>query len=100
MGVLITGSGLYTPKQSISNEELVASYNTYVDSYNNENKLLIDTGEIEPLIHSDTDFIKKVSGIEQRFVLDKEGNITFLRIMNTADPTNFSRSFSLQGSRY
>ena len=73
MGVLITGSGLYTPKQSISNEELVASYNTYVDSYNNENKLLIDTGEIEPLIHSDTDFIKKVSGIEQRFVLDKEG---------------------------
>jgi len=73
MGVLITGSGLYTPKQSISNEELVASYNAYVDSYNNENKLLIDAGEIEPLIHSDTDFIKKVSGIEQRFVLDKEG---------------------------
>ena len=38
MSVLITGSGLYTPKESISNEELVASYNSYVDKYNAQNK--------------------------------------------------------------
>ena len=73
MGVLITGTGLYTPKQTISNEELVASYNSYVDNYNIENAQSIELGEVEPLIHSDSEFIKKVSGIEQRFVLDKEG---------------------------
>ncbi len=73
MGVLISGSGLYTPNQSISNEELVASYNSYVDKYNLENQQSINSGEIEPLIYSDAEFIKKVSGIEKRFVLDKEG---------------------------
>ena len=73
MGVVISGSGLYTPKQSISNKELVASYNSYVDKYNLQNEQAINSGELEPLVHSDADFIKKVSGIEQRFVLDKEG---------------------------
>ena len=73
MGVVITGSGLYTPKQSISNEELVVSYNSYVDKYNSQNDQAINSGELEPLVHSDADFIKKVSGIEQRYVLDKEG---------------------------
>ena len=32
MEVLITGSGLYTPAETISNDELVESYNTYVDN--------------------------------------------------------------------
>ena len=73
MSVLITGSGLYTPSQIISNDELVESYNKYVDSYNLENDEAINSGELKALVHSDSDFIKKVSGIEQRFVLDKEG---------------------------
>ena len=73
MSVLITGSGLYTPKEIISNEELVTSFNAYVDQYNLDNQENIKSGELEPLVHSDTDFIKKVSGIEQRFVLDKKG---------------------------
>ena len=57
MGVVITGSGLYTPKQSISNEELVASYNSYVDKYNSKNKQAINSGKLEPLVHSDAVFI-------------------------------------------
>ena len=73
MSFLIRGSGLYTPKESISNKELVASYNSYVDKYNSQNEKSINSGELEPLVHSDADFIKKVSGIENRFVLDKEG---------------------------
>jgi len=73
MSVLITGTGLYTPKQSISNDELVASFNVYVDKYNLENEEAIKSGDLQPLVHSDSDFIKKVSGIEQRYVLDKEG---------------------------
>tara|TARA_Y100001970_G_scaffold97791_1_gene123010 strand:+ start:800 stop:1918 length:1119 start_codon:yes stop_codon:yes gene_type:complete len=73
MGILITGSGLYTPTESISNEELVSSYNAYADKYNLENIEFINNGQIEPLVHSDAEFIKKVSGIEQRFVLNKKG---------------------------
>ena len=34
ISAVISGSGLYTPPDSISNEELVASFNTWVDRYN------------------------------------------------------------------
>ena len=34
--VVISGSGLFTPEETISNEELVASYNQYVDNFNTE----------------------------------------------------------------
>ena len=37
--VQISGTGLYTPQQSISNEELVESFNKYVDEFNAENKI-------------------------------------------------------------
>ena len=35
--VAITGSGLYTPPHSISNDELVACYNAYVERFNADN---------------------------------------------------------------
>ena len=31
--VQISGTGLFTPQEKISNEELVDSYNKYVDEY-------------------------------------------------------------------
>ena len=34
MRVVISATGLYTPSESISNKELVKSYNAYVDLYN------------------------------------------------------------------
>ncbi|SVB25713.1 uncharacterized protein METZ01_LOCUS178567 [marine metagenome] len=73
MSVVISGTGVYTPKQSINNKELVQSYNQYADSYNERHKKDISDGIIEALTHSNEDFIKKVSGIESRYVLDKEG---------------------------
>ena len=73
MSVVISGTGVYTPKQSINNTELVQSYNQYADSYNERHKKDISDGKIEALTHSNEDFIKKVSGIENRYVLDKEG---------------------------
>ena len=73
MSVVISGTGIYTPEQRISNKELVESYNLYADSYNQEHSKAIAEGTLEALTHSDEDFIKKVSGIESRFVLDKEG---------------------------
>ncbi len=73
MSVIISGTGLFTPKESITNAELVKSYNQYADIYNEDNKNEINSGSLEPLVHSNADFIKKVSGIEKRYVLDKAG---------------------------
>ena len=45
--IVISGSGLWTPEQSISNEELVASYNAYADKFNTDNAASIAAGEME-----------------------------------------------------
>ncbi len=71
--IVISGTGLFTPEFSISNEELVSSFNEYVDNFNIENKVAIDAGETGALEHSSAEFIEKVSGIKSRFVLDKSG---------------------------
>lgn len=63
----IIGTGLFTPDQSISNEELVTAYNAWVDKYNAANP------DQEPKVYSSVEFIEKASGIKSRFCLDKEG---------------------------
>ena len=70
---VIAATGLFTPEQSISNEELVAAYNAFADRFNVEQAAAIERGEVEPLTHSSVEFIEKASGIKQRFVLDKSG---------------------------
>mgnify|MGYP000654562101 CR=1 FL=1 len=71
--VVISGTGLWTPEQSITNEELVASFNEYVARHNERHADAIEAGEMEPLTGSNSAFIEKASGIKQRYVLDKEG---------------------------
>lgn len=71
--VVISGTGLFTPAQSISNEELVQSFNTYVAQFNHENAAAIERGELEALSESNAAFIEKASGIKSRFVMDKAG---------------------------
>lgn len=71
--VVISGTGLYTPSNSISNEELVASFNAYVQAFNADNAAAIERGEVEALAESSVAFIEKASGIKSRFVVDKAG---------------------------
>ncbi|MBT7279735.1 MAG: beta-ketoacyl-ACP synthase III [Rhodobiaceae bacterium] len=71
--VVVTGTGLFTPENSISNDELVASYNTYVDMFNAKNASAIEKGELEAMTPSASDFIEKASGIKSRYVMDKAG---------------------------
>jgi beta-ketodecanoyl-[acyl-carrier-protein] synthase len=71
--IVISGTGLYTPPHSISNEELVTAFNTYVDRYNETHAVAIANGGVEPLAHSSVEFIVKASGIQARYVVDKEG---------------------------
>ncbi len=71
--VVISGSGLFSAPNIISNEELVASYNSYVSQFNTENASRIAAGEIEQLEASSVEFIEKASGIKRRSVMEKSG---------------------------
>ena len=71
--VVISGTGVFTPEQSISNAELVATFNAYASAQNLVNKAKIDTGDLQPIGLSSEEFITKASGIEHRYVLDKVG---------------------------
>jgi beta-ketodecanoyl-[acyl-carrier-protein] synthase len=62
---VISATGLFTPADSISNEELVASFNAFVDRHNAANP------DVEPLAYSSVEFIEKASGIKSRHVMSK-----------------------------
>ena len=70
---VISATGLWTPPESISNEELVASYNAWADNWNVAYATDIADGTVEPKTHSSVEFIEKASGIKSRHVMDKEG---------------------------
>lgn len=69
----ITGTGVFTPEQTITNAELVAAFNAYADKFNAEHAEDIAAGKLPAMEHSSEEFIVKASGIEQRHVLDKTG---------------------------
>lgn len=71
--VVISGAGLWTPEHTISNEELVDSYNGYAEKFNQENALEIEAGNIDAKPYSSAAFIEKASGIKSRFAYTKEG---------------------------
>lgn len=73
MSIRITGTGLYTPPHSISNEELVISLNAYVEQYNQQHASEIEAGTLTAKRGSSAPFIQKVSGIKSRYVVNKEG---------------------------
>lgn len=70
---VISGTGLWVPEHSVSNEELVVAFNAYVDLYNQANAAEIAAGSKAALEHSSAAFIEKASGIQRRYVVDKEG---------------------------
>jgi len=77
---VIAATGLYTPPHSVSNAELVETFNRYVDLFNAEHAFAIEAGTTEALIHSSPEFIEKASGIKSRYVMDKTG-VTDPRVM-------------------
>ena len=68
---VISSTGLFTPEESITNEELVASFNEYVRRHNAANADAIAAGEMEPLAESSVEFIEKASGLKARHVMAK-----------------------------
>ena len=70
---VISATGLYTPPFSISNDELVTAFNTYVEQFNVAHAAEIEAGELVALTPSSVEFIEKASGIKSRFVVNKSG---------------------------
>jgi len=68
---VISATGLFTPPDSISNEELVASFNSYVATYNADHAAAIAAGTVQELQPSSAEFIEKASGIKSRHVMSK-----------------------------
>ena len=71
--IVISGTGVFTPEESITNEELVEAYNKYAENYNLTNKNKIENGEKVALELSNEEFIFNASGIKNRYVMDKKG---------------------------
>jgi beta-ketodecanoyl-[acyl-carrier-protein] synthase len=71
--VTITGTGLFTPPESISNAELVASLTTATKMWNASHVDDIAAGRVPARQVPDEDFILKASGIKARYVMDKVG---------------------------
>ena len=71
--VVISGTGLFQPPHTITNEELVQAFNRYVDLQNERFASEIEAGTRPALQHSSVEFIEKASGIHQRYVMEKTG---------------------------
>jgi beta-ketodecanoyl-[acyl-carrier-protein] synthase len=72
---VIAATGLYTPPHTLTNAELVATFNTYVERFNTEHADAIAAGDVAALTPSSVEFIEKASGIKSRFLVDKAGVI-------------------------
>lgn len=88
--VAISSTGLFTPPEIITNEELVAAFNAYAAQENAKYAAEIAQGTREALTDSNVEFIEKASGIKRRYVMNKSGVLDPRRMRPsfTARPDN------------
>lgn len=93
--VVISGTGYFVPSDVISNDELAASFNEYVEQHNLDHSIDINEGYLEKFLTSNPDFILKASGIKTRRVINKEG-ILNPNVMHPLVPERHPHELSLQ----
>ena len=71
--VAISSTGLFTPPEVITNEELVTAFNAYAKLENEKYAEEIAAGTRVALTDSNVEFIEKASGIKRRYVMEKSG---------------------------
>jgi beta-ketodecanoyl-[acyl-carrier-protein] synthase len=71
--VAISGTGLFTPSETITNAELITAYNEFVRRHNHAHAAEITAGTMHALLKSSDEFIVKASGIRKRHVVAKAG---------------------------
>src|SRR3546814_17263102 len=70
---VISATGLFTPAEAISNEELVASFNEYVALHNRKYAEAIAAGEVAGLTESSFELLEKARGIGSGHSVQKAG---------------------------
>lgn len=86
--ILLTGTGLFTPPDSVTNAELVESLSVANEKWNAEHAKAIESGDLEERDMPSDAFIRKASGIGHRYVMEKEGLL---------DPTRLRPRLPLRG---
>jgi beta-ketodecanoyl-[acyl-carrier-protein] synthase len=71
--VAISSTGLFTPPEIITNEELVEAFNAFTELENAKYADDIAAGKRAALTASNVEFIEKASGIKRRYVMNKSG---------------------------
>jgi beta-ketodecanoyl-[acyl-carrier-protein] synthase len=71
--VAISSTGIYIPPEVITNEELVAAFNTFAEQENTTHAADIAAGTRLPVPLSSVEFVEKASGIKRRYVMEKSG---------------------------
>ena len=70
---VISGTGLWIPPHRVSNAELVDSLTSATERWNLEHKAEIEAGQLEARDLPNERFIVKASGVESRYLIDKQG---------------------------
>ena len=94
--IFLAGTGYWKASEIVTNEEIVASFNSYVERFNNNNADQINSGAIEALGPSSTEFIEKASGIKTRYLIDKKNclDINVMRpVLRQENSDNLSTIF-------
>jgi beta-ketodecanoyl-[acyl-carrier-protein] synthase len=71
--VAISSTGLFTPPEIITNEELVVAFNAFAELENAKYAAEIAAGTRAAITNSNVEFIEKASGIKRRYVMNKSG---------------------------
>ncbi len=72
-GIAISGFGVFTPDNVITNQELCAAFNEHIRRTNDAHRIQIAEGTFAAMRESNPEFIEKASGIKRRFVVEKTG---------------------------
>ena len=94
MKPVISATGLWTPPESVTNAELVESFNAWADRWNAEHEADIAAGQVEAKTHSSVEFIEKASGIKSRYVVNKSG-VTDPALMRPVIPERSNEEISI-----
>ena len=71
--VVITGTGLFTPGGSVTNDELVASLTAATLRWNEQHAAEIARGELSARDVPTSKFILRASGVGHRYLIDRDG---------------------------
>lgn len=56
---VISGTGVFTPSEIITNDELVVAFNAFADKFNTKNSDAIAAGEVTEMAHSSSDLLSQ-----------------------------------------